>query len=501
MTILSLVTSPSAKIEINPKRGSSSLVSGYFGLTNTVFVEGVICITTTVPPIHVVSVLVALNGKIFTSNGDACKHSSYESHSFLVCGPDEVFGQDHENNQTKIMLMWNETSGWEIPFSFQIKGSNMNKMHESISASNPEWGFGARITYNVTVTVKIGTMVQHTKIYRTLNTIPYTSALASAYERLYLTTITKEKPFEIVRYSPTSLKSILRNEMNKKNWSSESDTFDQDQDLGIGHNFEYEATLFSTVFGPGEVVKFEFRIRPKLRSRVKIESVRVWLEEIQGVGINIDAINSVAPSREPKPQKNNRKDQIKNEHLNNSTISTTLDRKYMIHDLLAWNGKETIEGDFWNAAQELSFEVPQLASKAPTNGSFFSKKFSGINPSGIFANRVHIEHKFRISVNAKSVTGISLPRFNLPAAIVQVTPFNCVQAMEVISHFPKFVEEVVRDSKNCSLVQTLLKPFETQSSELSLDETIVETECEDFYESGTVSGEETEEVPFFDACE
>ncbi|KAI9335137.1 hypothetical protein BDR26DRAFT_1009432 [Obelidium mucronatum] len=489
MTIFELVVNQlrqSAEVQIVAKDGDSNLVElvdGYLGLTNNIRVEGVIRIKTTQP---LVSVTASLEGKIFTSNGDARKHSPYEAFGFLTLGPTEFYADDNTNNPQQ--HMWNTTlSRWDIPFVFPISWGGVHKIHESISASNPEWGFGARISYQIVVDVQIGTRVSKAPIHRNFEMIPYVKIVNSAYERLFLSTTRITCPVEIIRYTPAALKSILLSDNNCKIWSSETDIFSENEELGVGHNFEYNARLSSTIFGPGDKVKFEFQIRPKPLARVRISSVRVWLEEIQGVGITASTTSDGQRSQYNQ-QKNNQ--DAKKIDLTNLMSGTTLDRKYLAQELLVWKGTEDTEGEFWEAIQQLSFDVPSLAARIPTAKSIFDKKPLGINPSGQFANRIHIEHKFHIRIYAVTSRGESLPPFNLPAAVIQVTPYNVSEALAVVSKFPKLMEEVVRECKNPGIIRKLLsaaplhlpkkmEPLEKQVSQISLNDTIVASDNDD----------------------
>ncbi|KAJ3017958.1 UNVERIFIED_CONTAM: hypothetical protein HDU68_011393 [Siphonaria sp. JEL0065] len=477
-----------ADVQILPKEGSLKLVDGYLGLTNTIRVQGVIRIKTNQP---IVSVTASLHGKIFTSNGDARNHSPYEAFGFLNLGPDEVFGAEEaatDQKQQPQLDLWNEELGvWDIPFEFPISWGGVNKIHESISASNPEWGFGARISYEIEAVTQIGTRVNKTQLHRNLEMIPYIRLVNSAYERLFISSVKATCPVEIIKYSPVSLKSILLSEHNVKNWSSETDVFAENEDLGVGHNFDYSATLSSTVFGPGDKVKFEFRVRSKPSSRLRIDSVRVWLEEVQGVGISVGSKPDLLGQRQ-QPQERQGID------LSDLMSGTTLDRKYLAQDLLVWKGTEDEDGDFWKAFQQLSFDVPRLASRISKTSSFFEPKGFGINPSGHFANRIHIEHKFRVRINAVSSRGDPLPPFDLPAAIVQVTPFSTAEAEIVVSYFPKLAEEIVRESHDSKLIRRILAcidesdrkmdKMEKQISQISLNETIFEEEEEETGELG-----------------
>ncbi|KAJ3298360.1 hypothetical protein HDU79_010946 [Rhizoclosmatium sp. JEL0117] len=493
MTILDLVnlTSP-GQVEILPTPGSSSLIYGYLGLSS-IRVEGIIRIRSSQP---IVSVSASLDGKIFTSNGDARKHSPYEAFSFLTIGPDEVFADDGDQDARE--NLWNaELKVWDIPFKFPISWGGINKIHDSISASNPEWGFGARISYHVEAIVKVGTKFNKSSTYRQLELNPYFSMITSSYERFFMSTLKSKQPIQMIKYSPQTLKAIVQSGQNARYWSSESDLFGEHENVGVGHNFDYSAFLSSTVFGPGDKIKFEFRIRPKPKSRIKITSVRVSLEEVQGVGISADSLAANTSSQRQLQMEGSPVDLV------DLMSGTTLDRKYLSLDLLSWKGEETVDGEFWNAIQELTFEVPRLASGIPPPSSIFETKHYGINPSGQFANRVNIEHKFRIRVNAVSSRGDTLPPFDLPVAIVQVVAYSSFDAENLIMQFPQLLEEVVRESKDAELVRKLMTvaakhELEKTDSKISLDETFVGSEVQ-YVENE--SGESETECEWVDAEE
>ncbi|TPX77027.1 hypothetical protein CcCBS67573_g01700 [Chytriomyces confervae] len=465
---------PVPKVQILPCNLQDGFIRGHLGLTNVIFIEGIIRVQTTRP---LLSVSVSVQGKIFTSNGDARKHSPYEAQTFLTIGPDELFA-DGKNDFDMAAPSEQSNDGKarvrNIPFCFPVKwGAGLNKMHDSICASNPEWGFGARIAYTINATVVDGTSMKPSYICRSLSSIPYASYITNTLEWICTSSTTTSEPLHVTKYTPSAIKAILQSPQNAFNWNSETDEFSQTQDLGVGHNFEYAASLFSTIFGPGETVKLEFRIRSKPESRVKISSVRVWLEEVQGVGISID----------PKSLPNVRH-ATQAVDLAELMSDTSLDRKYLAKELLVWKGTETFEGEFWMADQQLTFEVPRLASKIRDPHSFFTKRHHGINPSGNFASRIHIEHKLRIRIFSESFRGDALPPFDLPPAIVQVTPFSLNEAMVIAKQLPKLMAEIettakrdIRNNNNSNIISTtkLIK----QPSDVSLDGTVFQRDSDD----------------------
>ncbi|KAI8609908.1 hypothetical protein BC830DRAFT_793842 [Chytriomyces sp. MP71] len=447
------------KTEVLIRQSSNeSFLRGHLGLTNTVHIEGIIQIKTTRP---ILSVSVSVTGNIFTSNGDARKHSPYEAHTFLNLGPDEVFA-DLKDERAEIGLdflhkTFNRHLGaFEVPFSFPVTfGAGLNKMHESISASNPEWGFGARIAYTINATVLDGVCMKNSQLYRTLNSFTLAPWLASILESFFTTTTRITEPLEVLKYSPAAIKAMVSADKNCHRWSSETDVLGAKEELGVGHNFDYCAALSSSLFGPGDKVKIEFRVRPKPFSRVKITSVRVWVEEVQGVGIAVDSVLL-----------SNMKKTSKTKELAELMSDTTLDRKYLVKELLVWKGKETFEGEFWVADQQLTFEVPRLAAKIRNPASFFETKYYGVNPSGNFASRIHIEHKVRIRIFSVSSRGSTLPPFDLPAATVQVTSFNREEACALITSLPKMMNEYNEERGEKHRMAK-------QVSSISLDDTIV----------------------------
>ncbi|KAJ3072943.1 hypothetical protein HDU98_002588 [Podochytrium sp. JEL0797] len=492
MTILSALSQPTTQVQILTTNESETLITGgYIGLSNTIHIQGLIRIKT---PLPLVTVSATLQGSIITSNGDARRHSPYESFRFLTLGPQTVFSIEDDATQTNATNP--EPGVWLIPFSFPLSSST-NKLHTSIHASNPEWGFGARIAYRVEAVVQVGTRVTRSQLSRSLETmIPYAHLLFSAYESLFLNTLTSHRPLVVTKHHPTALKSILQasdsSHPSQHTWSSETDVFEDHQNLGTGYNLEYTATLTSTVFGPTDRVEFTFQMRAKPGTRTRIDSVRVWLEEVQGVGISVEAMKTNASVAAVRRSCGNKPEAVGGGmDFADLMEGTTLDRKYLGVELLVWEGREAEEGDFWNATQQLKFDVPRLASSIPTPTSMFATKHSGINPSGTFANRICIDHKFRIRVTTVTSRGDPLPAFELPPKTVQVTPFNILEAEFIVSSVPTLLREVVRDSKNASLVRRLLAKsedeycssvLEKRESSVSLDETVVdadESEVED----------------------
>ncbi|KAJ3228865.1 hypothetical protein HDU81_005825 [Chytriomyces hyalinus] len=477
---------PAPKVQILPSNLQDGFIRGHLGLTNAIFIEGIIRVQTTRP---LLSVSVSVQGKIFTSNGDARKHSPYEAQTFLTIGPDELFA-DGKNDFDA--APFSEQSGEKarmrnIPFCFPVKwGAGLNKMHDSICASNPEWGFGARIAYTINATVVDGTSMKPSYFCRSLSSIPYASYITNTLEWICTSSTTTSEPLHVTKYTPSAIKAILQSPQNAFNWNSETDEFSQTEDLGVGHNFEYAASLFSTIFGPGETVKLEFRIRSKPESRVKISSVRVWLEEVQGVGISID----------PKSLPNVRH-ATQAVDLAELMSDTSLDRKYLAKELLVWKGTESFEGEFWMADQQLTFEVPRLASKVREPPSFFTKRHHGINPSGNFASRIHIEHKLRIRIFSESFRGDALPPFDLPPAVVQVTPFSLQEAMVIAKQLPKLMAEIETNAKRDIRIsnQSTTKLIK-QPSDVSLDGTVFQRDSdeESYLDEGDVSGNEDKDV-------
>ncbi|KAJ3395310.1 hypothetical protein HDU84_000077 [Entophlyctis sp. JEL0112] len=404
---------PRLDVSIHPRDGRASLISGHPGLSSVARVEGCIRVRGAprcrrpVPPRAVSAKFV---GSIFSSSGDARRHSPYEAHRFLTVGPDVLFSSDLPDASFPSTSFWNENLWlWEIPFMFPISWTaGASKIHESISASNPEWGFGARIEYKIIVTVKTdSTGIGTPAIFS------FPRYWRSFFDFIYPSSSTIEFPVQIMKYDPELLKTILWQKDNPKScvtWCSESDAFEEEISLKVRRHFQYAATLFSAVFGPGDTVRFEFRVRAKQSSRLKIDSVKVWLEEIQGVGICMDS---------------KKKEDIRNSkegHVNPNTEEDH-DRRCLVLELLSWNGSEDFDGDFWQAVQQA---------------------------------------------------------FDLPPANVTVTPYNASEAVEIVSCYPALASEIVRESKDRALVRKLMEScLDRQTSQMSLDETIVEPDSTD----------------------
>ncbi|KAJ3329071.1 hypothetical protein HDU76_008713 [Blyttiomyces sp. JEL0837] len=588
MPILPFI-SPKPEVEILPLLGYDTFLHGYWGLGEPVFVKGRVRIRSPKPSSsslssypkissanyndtlgRLLSVRISIAGKIFTSNGDARKHSPYEASTFFDMGPEEFYASplpdraiddgvqdgdvpnasqdtlpddpqsslarvsEHLESQRLTTTMKlrrqnqdskrqyfdggaeqttlaefererksrseKESSGddagsySEIYWSFMISDGTgiAEKLHPSLSASDPEWGFGARISYEISASVKFSchyefvdwmaalftastpATLTHGELIRRFNKtqqetpllvsianmfasppslIPAAtqalSYLTSTIHKAQIRTIKSTKPLTLIRFTPSSLTRAIQNPktspLEPKRWSSRFDEPPTDlSERQSASMIQYEVEIPYTTFGPGDIVPVIFRVKPKPGSHVKMTSFRVWIEELQGVGLEIQRrgskMNGNGNGKEIVSGQNTKSEKYLDE-LAEMMEATTLGRNWMAVEIAAWEGKERTCGEYWTS-REIYLQIPPLAAQFPYSG-IFGPKYKGINPSGRFANRVQIEHKVKARIGLQTSNGSSLPSVNLAPTTVFVNSFGKTRAEEVIESIPKLCRDIL----------------------------------------------------------
>jgi hypothetical protein len=512
-----------AFVQILPLEGHDSLIHGYWGLGEPVKIEGRVRITPKQKGftesndilggvyLNLLSVQVGFTGKVFTSNGDARKHSPYEAHTFISVGPEEVYAISKNTSSSDLDMTEEQSSSvnqdggkWsqkgpeamkdddkqkkneadgvnqylhdkdstssrhpnaprDIFFSFPISWGRGDRLHPSLMAGDPEWGFGARIAYNLSAAVKYipvsdrsvidvitlddvevstaateeetvkdsritskdkestnsaNSQVQVPPLTKSNSTSasssshnipqPLTPAayhkaqkdyqklmtynkwsLAAAqgwlqhqWTELWISTDQISKPFTLIRHTPANLIRATRNPPENHEWNSDTDDAPTDAfEARVRAMVEYQASVYPTTFGPGDNVVVQFKIRPKPshRSKLKLKNVKIWVEEIQGVGIDIESQRgSTGKPKQPgsSPSKEQEEDDAEKEkvlgELAQIMAGTTLGRKWMAVEVMKWEGAEEHANEFWET-QEVSRSAACTQCSANTS-HIFSKQ-------------------------------------------------------------------------------------------------------------------------------
>ncbi|KAJ3094410.1 hypothetical protein HDU97_008113 [Phlyctochytrium planicorne] len=501
-------------VEIAPLPTNTSLIQGHWGLDAVITFVGLIRIIPEAslkplpPPFHLETIAVSIEGKIFTSNGDARKHSPYEAFTFLKLGPIDLLS---ENPSRELLPVRYQSGGRrfevvlpppttlengivEIPFRFPVTvmASGGKRLYPSLEASNPEWGFGARIEYKVKASVTYlegyvarilnvdgydmedetkddketteeNTSSKHKKL-STLSRIGSTTAAAAAaaaaaaqtkaslfsftslksnLRNLFTSSVTVERDINLVSYTPASLIRALRTE-GSKIWSSVTDAPpDSPMEASIAAMMEYQVKAWPLTVGPGDDIHFSFWVRPKTGFKVKVGLVRITLEELQGVGVDLGDSGDAEKTR------------LLGE-LTQMMADTTLGRKWMSKLVMGWEGKESIVGEFWKE-QQITLTIPPLMNSLPPQ-TFFGRTRIGINPSGKFANRIQIEHKLNIQIDiiiSPDQPPISL---RLSPESLFINAFDSKEAKDLISTVPGLSRQLEMEQRQSQRLAAAADP-------------------------------------------
>ncbi|KAJ3162550.1 hypothetical protein HK101_000731 [Irineochytrium annulatum] len=518
--ILPDVDPPPSSSASAPVTGGSGFIHGYWGLGESICIRGILRIRSDceqpvdcAPCFVLHNVQMTLEGRMFTSNGDARKHSPYESHTFLTIGPEDCVtdwpvvvdgveveraldseveektqsakekdGQERweqeEKKQKKKgrqIVTWEqedkmETSGKagsnagrvvrilqdgtvEVPFRFPISWESGSKLHASLLASDPEWGFGARVAYKLKANVRVTEgaplelMTERIAERKKGKAVVSTSFLDLAVDPLpppypptfnvtglwrffteYLsnvgrTSITAERPLVLIRHSPAALLRHMKT-TDVRAWSSRTDEPPESPgDANVVALLDYAFSFGPTTFGPGDDVVLKCRCRPKAGSRLKVSGISFWMEEVQGVGIEL---------RHPKVDADDAKALGELEEL---MAETTLGRKYIIEEILRWEGKAESDG-YFSTEREIRMRIPPLRVNLPAP-TWLGLRYRGINPSGRFAHRVQIDHKIHIKINLCTMKGVPLPSLKLTPHEIFVNGYNLEEAERIVNQIPR----------------------------------------------------------------
>ncbi|KAJ3417621.1 hypothetical protein HDV05_000078 [Chytridiales sp. JEL 0842] len=545
-------------VDILPLEGNTSLLTGRWGLGEPVRLEGRVRITPSAKGytedeaayahVNLLSVKVGLTGKVFTSNGDARKHSPYEAHTFISMGPDEFYaegddsddecshdrsgkgkaakrqkgknGLEADNNKKaapktdSVSTVSDPKTSLEgenniiesnshpnkprdILFSFSLSSGSNDRLHPSIMAGNPEWGFGARIEYNVSATVKMVPVSNPKLLAEEFNksskaatdappiltpeayrkqqkafTLQYmhnkwslkgiTSWLNYQWSEFWITTAKVDRPFTLLRYTPANLLRATRVPPDMRRWSSEMDPEPLDHaDAVLASKISYEAVAYPMTFGPGDNVVVKFKVRANQGSKLKLSKVKISVEEIQGVGIDLDSQKSKArPPGIPTSSKGNaeaeeeKEDEVLGE-LAQIVAGTTLGRKWMAVEVMRWEGVEENPLDFWET-KEVMLRTPCTSTDLPPS-TFFGPMYIGINPSGRFANRVQVDHKLKIRFEFVNTETNVTSYFCLDPSPVHVNGFGIDEAREIVASVPRLQKELEEEEKRAALARAKLE--------------------------------------------
>ncbi|KAJ3216346.1 hypothetical protein HDU67_009610 [Dinochytrium kinnereticum] len=445
-------------ITIDPLPTFDSLIHGHWGLDAVITFAGIVRVSPEAPAhspaqrFKLQNVIISLEGRIFSSNGDARKHSPYEAFTFLSLGPIDFYA-DHTSISRDLLpqryqqdsafhvplppVTTTEDGSVEVPFRFPVIMNGKTKLHPSLEASNPEYGFGARIEYKVKASVNyiegslspylsaedgINGQVQAVSSMRKSLPIFSQENWRHMLKSLFTSSIVAERNLTLIRYTPACLVRAMRTS-EKKTWCSRTDVPpDTPFEASIVAMMNYDFSISPLVLGPGDVLTVKFKIKPKAGSKLKVVGVKILVDELQGVGVELK-----------NPEADEEKLKLLGE-LAQMMADTTLGRKWMSKSVMGWEGKETHVGEFWKE-QEVSLPVPPLIMTLKPQ-DFFAPTRIGVNPSGRFANRVQIEHKVNISIDVIIAPQQTPLTFKLSEETIFINGFSKYEAEDIVSKVP-----------------------------------------------------------------